>query len=174
MGAAGWRTRAERVRQAQELRALGFSRNRIAEKLGVSFGTVCAYFSDPDLSGQATRRRRYAAEHPCQSCGRPTDGSRGHKRSARFCADCAAEAKRHWTREAVTDAIRRYAAAQGRPPNARDWDRADPARGYPSKSTVYRSPSYPNAPFARWADAIEAAGFPRPTRGSKYASEAVL
>jgi len=69
----------------------------------------------------------------------------------------------------VIDAIQRFAAIHGRPPKARDWHTRDPVNNYPACSTVYRTnhPSNRSAPFACWADAIEAAGFPRPTRGSR-------
>lgn len=64
--------------------------------------------------------------------------------------------QRKWTREAIVAAIRRSALENGEPPKNDQWTKA--AIGRPTSSTVAKE-------FGSWADAIEAAGFPRPTRG---------
>jgi hypothetical protein len=81
------------------------------------------------------------------------------------------------SREAVVLAIQRFAQEVGRPPTAEDWNPAQArercssrlaeietrwAKGYwPSSSTVQLT-------FGSWANAIEAAGFHRPSPGTRY------
>lgn len=61
-----------------------------------------------------------------------------------------------WTRETAIVAIRAYAAREGHPPSSTHGD-----RGIPSAPTLKRL-------FGSFANAIEAAGFDRPTRGTRY------
>lgn len=169
------KTRAERVLVARHLRALGLTNREIGERLGVKRGTASAYLNDSDLAKQKERRARYS--RPCPECGKPMDGSGGVNgyRPERCdpCQRARQTAERMWTRESVIDAIQRFARLHGRPPAATEWlTRSDPVYGYPSAASVYGLGTKcgggrinTNAPFAKWADAIEAAGFPRPRRG---------
>lgn len=139
----------------------------IARALGVSGSFVSALVNDPTGDGERERKRRY--QGVCIDCGGPTQGGDGRgPKASRRCASCARKFQidqRYWTRERVIDAIQRFARENGRPPYATDWSHA-PGAGYPFASQVYRgSRSQKNSPFASWADAIEAAGFPRPLTG---------
>jgi Homing endonuclease associated repeat len=60
-----------------------------------------------------------------------------------------------WTREAMIQAVQAFAAREGRPP--RQIDAVGDPR-LPNSSTSRQH-------FGGWADMVEAAGFPRPTRG---------
>jgi len=99
------------------------------------------------------------------------DGSNGlGENSSRLCLSCdraRVQAERIWTRETVIAAIQRFAKEHGRPPTSTEWITADPENGYPPRSAVYVSYHRSVSPFAKWADAIEAAGFPRPLKGRK-------
>lgn len=64
-----------------------------------------------------------------------------------------------WTAEQIVAVIRAHAAEHGTPPTNNAWLKA--TAEHPSGSTVYRI-------FGSWASAIEAAGFPRPTRGGSH------
>lgn len=65
--------------------------------------------------------------------------------------------RRDWTREEIIAAIQAHAAANdGFPPASTEWFINAPGR--PNATKVKRV-------FGSWADAVEAAGFPRPTRG---------
>lgn len=79
-------TRAEKVAEAQRLRAEGLKLREIAERMGASVQTVGAWISDPDLSKQRQRRQRYAGR--CVDCGKPTDGSNGSAKAPKRCLDC--------------------------------------------------------------------------------------
>jgi hypothetical protein len=138
-----------------------------AKRLRIAYSTLRSYISDPDGSKDRARKDSYSGT--CDNCGAKTDGSNGAANAPRLCLNCAIERQtdqRKWTRAVVIDAIQRFAQQHGRPPTASDWDHADPANGYPPKSAVYgRHSNTPSAPFDYWADAIEAAGFPRPEVG---------
>jgi hypothetical protein len=107
-------------------------------------------------------------------------GSEGFgPRAPRLCAACAAQEQieeRKWTQETVIEAIQLFARENGRPPLSSEWlVRQD--RRFPPTSAIYRykpkgrggkrNRSGRHNPFASWADAIEAAGFPRPKIGHK-------
>ena len=65
-----------------------------------------------------------------------------------------------WTREKIIEAIQAWAAEHdGKPPTLRNWYAASDE--YPSEHHVKRVFA------AAWADAIEAAGFEKPTRGTR-------
>lgn len=66
-------------------------------------------------------------------------------------------AKPRWTRESAILAIQEYAVEHGRPPATVD---ALGNRSLPPYKTC--------AKFGGWATLIEAAGFPRPTRATRY------
>jgi hypothetical protein len=130
----------------------------------LSNASLYAYLDDPDGSKDKARKAGYGGV--CAICGGATYGGEGRANAPRLCQDCSAaerSAAKQWTRETVVDAIRRWATSHhGNPPTATDWLHADPLNGYPHASSVY---SVPSAPFRKWADAIEAAGFPRPRVG---------
>lgn len=94
-------------------------------------------------------------------------------RECRVCAGTTTKPPRKWTREAVIEAIQKWAAEHdGKPPSARQWlDSKQRGEGYPPATCVYaRKPQRERnwrPPFITWASAIEAAGFPRPEIG-KY------
>lgn len=145
-------TREEKIREARRLKGSGLSSTGIGRTLGVSASTI----------------RNWCLGGECEDCGTPITYDTAKYAPVRRCVDCQL-AWRHdqkvWTRDAVIDAIRRYAAAHGRPPSAAAWLHVDPANNYPNRGSVYQSSGNLGSPFPTWADAIEAAGFPRPRRG---------
>lgn len=145
--------------QVRRLRDEGVTHREIAARLGISRSYANDLDHDPD--GTNARARKDSYRGSCVDCGGPTTANR--------CKDCArvlARKERKWTRETVIDAIQRFAAANGRPPLADEWIRADPVNGFPPRTAVYQNKkSDPWQPFVKWADAIEAAGFPRPRVG---------
>jgi hypothetical protein len=156
--------------RARELRAEGVGPAAIARQLGVSDTTVHRWTNEAyaERNRVAARERKRQARGVCSVCGGETRYHGHGRRVSDVCAGCSRaqqHTERKWTPEAVIDAIRRFTAANGRPPKAAEWINADPVNGYPARSAVYRSKSWPGAPFASWADAIEAAGFPRPRVG---------
>lgn len=145
--------------------------------MGISRNYVHDLFYDPDGSMLKARRNKYSK--PCPQCGTLMSGSSGRNspRNPKLCASCSHQAQRDgrkWTREKIIEAIQLFAEKNGRPPLSSEWLQGEKTRGeeYPPASAVY---SYFNhsrnrpvvRPFATWADAIEAAGFPRPRQGAK-------
>lgn len=59
---------------------------------------------------------------------------------------------KRWTSEEILEQIRLFHKQNGRPPTSREFKRAGP---WPKQTTVVKK-------FGSWANAIEAAGFPRP------------
>lgn len=73
--------------------------------------------------------------------------------------------ERYWTRERIIAAIQQWARDHGKPPTFREWQkRAGVGALRPSTSTIRRW-------FPTFADAIEAAGFPRPLHGGPVGGE---
>lgn len=148
-------TRAEKVAEINRLRTLRWRHAEIAAHLGMSRSGVRNLINDPDGSKQRGRRQRY--QGTCETCGAPTDGSNGRDNAPRFCADCAPDAHRVWTRDTLIAEIRRFACDHGRAPTANEW-RGPNRSGYPSATSVQEV-------FGSWANGIEAAGFARPLVG---------
>lgn len=155
--------------RAIELREQGWLIRPIAEELGISRSYASALIHDPDGTQARARKDRYGGN--CEVCGKATTGSDGPGTAPKRCVQHAIlEHERRWNRETVIGAIQHWAAEHdGKPPNAQEWLYRDgelKAR-YPAANSVYNSSGNKNAPFKSWADAIEAAGFPRPQVG-KY------
>lgn len=141
----------------------------LAVRFGVSKSTIYRVIN-PDLAERTrqqsleAKRRRHGV---CVDCGGKTKYNGHNGAVSARCAACQTAkqmASRVWTAEAVIEAIQRFARLNGRPPTAVDWSYAK--RGpYPPTGACYRTRNKPNAPFASWADAIEAAGFRRPRVG---------
>src|SRR4051794_21683112 len=73
---------------------------------------------------------------------------------------------RRWSAEAILAAIQHSAAEHGRPPTSSEW-------------LVNRPPGVPSVyvvqiRFGSWANAVEAAGFPRPHLGRKIVTKQLL
>ena len=162
--------RTERYRQVKALLDEGLTRADVARRLGVSGSYVSDLLRDPDGSKAKERKRRNGGI--CLECGGPTSGGDGPAERCQACRAIYQNSLKVWTREAVIVAIQRWAAEHGGPPGAMDWRHAD--RGYPCFASVYRTVSHPSAPFAKWADAIEAAGFPRPGVGTYERTPEIL
>lgn len=162
------RERLELAARVRVLRSRGLTHREIAAQLGISRQYAGGLASDPD--GSKARARKDSYRGTCERCGGETNGSEGPSRTPRHCAACRKAIEREakvWTREAVIDAIQRFAALHGRPPTAADWINADKENHYPPRVSVYRTSHHPSSPFASWADAIEAAGFERPRIGKR-------
>lgn len=155
-------TRQQKYETIVWCRAHGWTRQEIGALLGLKVSGVSNLINDPDGSKQQSRRERYRGT--CRVCGKPTDGSSGFN-APTLCARHNGERTRIWTRESIIEAIQRFARENGKPPVASDWNHPGRGEGYPPLTCVYRSSTSPGSPFASWADAIEAAGFPRPRVG---------
>jgi transcriptional regulator with XRE-family HTH domain len=167
----------ERLALAARVRALRAERlpyREIAQRLGISRSYASMLVTDSDGSKQQRRRESYAGV--CESCGASTDGSNGPNAAPRFCHLCAEPANKRWTRENVISAIQAFALAFGRPPQSIDWNTTlarrfggvGTANGhFPSVSTVQEL-------FGSWANAIEVAGFPRPSKGTYKRTDSTL
>jgi hypothetical protein len=152
--------RAERAAVALRLRAEGKLLREIAAAMGVSRAYASELVDDPE--GVKVRARKASYSGVCIDCGEPTDGSNGPSQASLRCKDCAAihdHSERLWTADRVVAAIQRFAQANGRPPVSTEWNSAGHG-DYPYTSEVLRE-------CGSWANAIEAAGFPRPFRGNK-------
>lgn len=160
------RSRAVLAVEVARLRADGLLHREIAEAFGISRSYACELTND--ATGVKARARKASYRGTCRNCGAPTTGCDGPLAAPELCIACSRIAQheaQYWTAERVLNAIRRFAALHGRPPTSREWTRVDRANGYPVFSSVYANSASPNAPFPKWADAIEAAGFPRPASG---------
>jgi hypothetical protein len=155
--------------KAVGLRREGLTFAVIAERLGVSRSYASELVMDADGSQARARKDSYAGK--CSDCGASTSGSNGPGLAPERCATCERQFltdNAKWTRETIIDAIQRFAAVHGRPPIADEWSHSDSKHGYPPRSAVYDSHNgKKHPPFPKWADAIEAAGFPRPTTGRR-------
>lgn len=164
------RPRVERAREALALREEGLLQREIAECMEISRSYASALLHDPDGSQDKTRKASYG--RTCENCGGSTDGSYGRAKAPRYCAHCQPHVTRKWTQERVIEAIREWARRRGEAPNANDWIRntVDPdGYEFPARTAVYDSDShYAHPNFQHWADAIEAAGFPRPSSARNY------
>lgn len=148
----------------------------IARTYGVGHSFVSSVLNDPDGSKERERKNKY--RRPCPECGKPMDGSNGNgPHASRYCSDCIGAAMKVWTAEAVIEAIQGWAAEYGRPPTATDWFHAGVTPGgvrYPAATSTFSGANgntNSSAPFVYWADAIEAAGFPRPRIGGYVRTE---
>ncbi len=159
-----------RAQRFAEIRALqrahpDWTQQQVGATLGITQSAVANVLHDPDGAKQRARRESYVGT--CEDCGGETR-SDGTSNPSPLCAPCASARTKYWTADSVVDAIQRFAAVHGRPPYSTEWIKVDPDNGYPSRGNVYRSSSsHSGAPFASWADAIEAAGFARPLVGKR-------
>lgn len=118
----------------------------------------------------------------CADCGRGVNSQGSNRHGVPLCIWCFDERNRKWTKRTIISAIRKFERKYGYPPAMRDWNpsaalrdgRRDLAERFcedgcwPSSALVYR----PGAPFSRWSEAIEAAGFtPRKVGGRGKTSE---
>jgi len=117
------------------------------------------------IDARANKRRRTGI---CRECGGKTRYNGRGKATSGLCAACnyrLAHELRCWTRETVIAAIQEWAREHGGlPPTATEWQRRSRGQRYPAAGTVYGKRS---GLFDSWADAIEAAGFPRPAIGRR-------
>lgn len=140
---------------------------QIARILDVPRPTVAAWcHSDPELYRQkeAKRKRKYGGK--CIDCGaRTTYKTGGTAVRCKQCRNIYQSETKKWTRERVIEAIQRWNEIYGCPPLSTDWNstiarqmgKPTPEGGpYPTTNTV-------QGQFSGWANAIEEAGFPRPS-----------
>lgn len=112
-------TRAQKVAEAQRLRAQGLKWREIAEEMGYARSTVAAWVSDPDRSKEIARKESYRGT--CPDCGATTNGSDGPGKVSRRCSSCAAAVRLIWSRERIIESIRDWTDRYGAPPAATDW-----------------------------------------------------
>lgn len=154
----------------QALRAREFTYAQIAAKLGISKSYARDLLYDPDGSKSKRRKDRYRGT--CRVCGASTTGSNGRQKAPTLCMKCAPAAIHLiWSTSKIIAAIHEWHYIYGRTPIATDWNRkveGSPGqyvkgsrkskRRWPPINTVQKQ-------FGSWANAIEAAGFPRPIVG---------
>jgi hypothetical protein len=163
--------RTELAAEAARLYNLGLTQKQVARRMGISRSYAGVLLTDPDGTQQRVRRATY--QGACERCGGVTK-SNGTSTPSRHCRDCAREIateNKRWTRETVIAAIQRFALEHGRPPISTDWlkSRAAGRDEWAPPASVVFGPT--RQPFRSWADAIEAAGFPRPRVGQKIKRE---
>ena len=161
-------------RRARELREAGRLLSEVSEELGVPQGTI-SNWTNPDYQRKrAERRKRYSGV--CVDCGATTNGSNGPGKAPERCFSChmaLRTAAKKWTETTIIASIRAWVARYGAPPTSKEWIRTGVDLPHPPRSAVYR----PGGPFPKWADAIEAAGYPRPKvgpRGPRVTREEIL
>jgi hypothetical protein len=161
------------------LHQAGLPTKQIARVLHSSQTTVRRW-TDPDYKQReliANRTRKIGYRGTCLDCGNTTSYSGHSTRASERCLPCRIQYEhdnQQWTREAVLNAIHRFADQHGRPPRASEWIRRDTHNNYPARTSVYKAgPRNTSSPFKKWADAIEAAGYPRPRVGHYERTPAV-
>lgn len=138
----------------------------------------------PSVAAQASRARWQAGRYPHASAARGAFGTWG----AALGAVSREPAKRPythfdeprvatWTREAIVDAIHRWAAGRGEPPAYQEWSPAMARRrGREDVAEAFYEGEWPPAAvvarrFGSWAEAIEASGFAARAPGWESARE---
>lgn len=167
--------RAKNYRKIMRLREREpyLNQREIAYRLGLSRSYVAGIIADP--TGHDDRVRKDGYRRPCANgCGAlltGSDGPDGKDNSTGYCKDCVGPMRKHWTAEVVVECIREWARRRGRAPGAQEWiaKHIDPD-GYvfPPRTSVYVAAHDSSSPFETWADAIQAAGFPRPLSDRNY------
>lgn len=134
-------SRASVAEEAARLRSGGASVAVIAERLGRSRSYVAEVLCDP--SGDKARARKARLAKRCVDCGAVVTYE------ATRCSGCASLASRSWSREAIVEALRAWAAVHGGAPSSSEWK--DGASDRPSVGTVM-------ARFGSWRAGVVAAG----------------
>lgn len=170
-------TRAEKMAEAARLRDY-MTYAEIAAQLDVAKSTVYRWlnpeFAERDRVKCRAVKERYRGT--CATCGAPTNGSNGPGTASDTCGNCSLTRQhdtRLWTPATVVEAIQAFARRYGRPPTATDFHPATARHlGHEWRAErFYADGHYPSATTvigecSSWADAIEAAGFPRPVVGA--------
>ena len=169
-------TREQKIQRARELREQGKTYAAVARELGVGVGTVYRWLNPAHYAEQMEkhyeRRKGYAGT--CADCGGETYGGDGPGKARERCRDCLNRHQhetRQWTKATVLAGIQRFAERYGRQPVASDFLVGEPsAIKAEQRERYHRDGDYPpysviQREFGTWADAIEAAGFPRPRAG---------
>jgi Homing endonuclease associated repeat len=148
--------------RALALRKQGMLIREIAVALEVSKPTVLRW-TNPTLEARErenARKKKFSKHCRCPSCRQRMSNN------ASLCIECARAKQtkdRYWNQERIVDAIRAWALQHGHPPTYSEWERS--GSGHPTVYTVCRDG--PNPPFAKWSDAIRAAGFKAKQRRSR-------
>jgi hypothetical protein len=111
----------------------------------------------PGASARAEAAAHRVAAHP--AAGKPRGKPRAVSMAESRARGAATARTVRWTRERIVESLQAFAAEHGRPPSCLD-----------ARHHVGRLPQQPTCAraFGSWANAIEAAGFPRPTRSTRY------
>lgn len=165
-----------KIDRATELRASGLKLREIAVEMGAPISTVHQWINDPDFSKLRARKAGYAGT--CEDCGAPTTGTaNGLAKIPRWCVDCGLRkggAAKVWTKDAITTAVKAWAATYGEPPAVPDWSPQNSREMHDEKRAqrwIDADGAWPHfqtvvQTFGTWSAAIEAAGFtPRAAHG---------
>lgn len=157
----GFKHPPETRQQAAQLHQDGHTINQISSQLGIPYQTVLRWLNPDYHEKSKATAKRYKQQHKrrCEQCGKTV------WMTSKLCQSCAAKHSRIWTAETILQAIHRWHQQHGRPPIATEWIRGAP--DYPNPGTVIRE-------HGSWANAIEAAGYPRPHVGHKTIDHTAL
>jgi Homing endonuclease associated repeat len=171
----GSMSRAQKIANAQELRAQGLVFREIAAEMGVAVSTVGDWLNDPDGSRSRARKHSYAGS--CVDCGASTSGSNGREHAPKRCRNCSVRFRHEtakWTRVTIVQALREFATRYGRSPAAADFSPHQARKlGHSDRvNRFYADGCYPYATqvqnvFGSWNAAIKAAGL-IPTEIGRY------
>lgn len=133
-------TRAEKVIEAQRLRAEGLLLREIAERMGSRLKTVSSWLNDPDLSRHRAKLAGYS--QPCAECGGPVS-AQSRENVSKTCRACLTV-----TAEDCIAALQAFVAEHGRNPREAEFQ-----SGSPTYRCFVRH-------FGSWNGALTAAGLP--------------
>lgn len=140
--------RATRVRQINDLRALGLSYKEIARQLGLSPNTCMTYANDPTGKFRAERKERQ--RRPCP-CGRAMILTPEALRCVQCRNEVISAERVRWTPARVVGGFQRFYFEHGLPPTQDNIARYQ-TENYPSIPAVVRH-------FGSWEAGVRAAGF---------------
>lgn len=165
------------VNRATALRVQGYGWMTIGRELGVPSTTIKRWL-DPSFNARqfaAARAAKQRRTGRCRGCGHTTryNGQKGLAVSE-WCHGCRSRQATKWTREAILNAIRTWAAEHGgQPPSAIDWNPAlAAARGNYGQARRFELDSrwpWTNSVVSRfgtWNEAVRQAGFEPRRSGS--------
>lgn len=149
------KTRQKSVDEIKLLRSHGLSNAEIAEKMGIKINSIYKYLWDPD--GKKTQEARSLMMRPCPVC--ETTLIQKHAKQCLSCYRAKVQTNLRWSPETTAEAIQRFHQEFGHVPTSRDmFDISVRRRDYPSQKHAIKH-------HGSWANAVEAAGFPRPRHG---------
>ena len=119
------------LRRAVELLREGRNGIQIGKEMGIARSTAYQLLNDPH--GVASQARKAKAQRPCVDCGKPCNMDGRTTEPAERCLVCSKAkqvAEARWKPAAILEAIRRWAATYGAPPQGKRLELGE-CRGVP-------------------------------------------